>query len=150
MLLNDVRILSQVSSNQGINGTNRLSIHRYRVAFFMLILTTTTLWFWIWDGYWQHFGSFPSNDLQDSFYESQAEDKPPISVDSHVEPNIVNPAGSNDIIADLQRHHSAVVEHLFPASAMDSWMVPNRKALRDLLTCLAQNACLPNQEKSTL
>lgn len=139
-----------------LNPNDRLSIHRYRVAFLMLTLTTATLWFWIWDGYWQwqHSGSFPSNDLQDSFYESQAEDESLASVDSHVDlsigPLVPYPAGSSDITADLQLHYSAVVEHLFPASATDSWMVPNRKALLSLLACLNQNACRPNQEKSTL
>lgn len=112
-----------------------------------LVLTTTALWLWNWTGRWQLSGHPSSDNLIDPVDIPHSVVEPPGSVENHADIDFVNPSHDTNVAADSQLQHSAVIERLFPASAMDSWMVPNREALRDLLFCLDSDGCGSNQRK---
>lgn len=127
---------------------------RFRAVFLALVLTATAVWLFNSTCHWQLPVSrhSSSGDLSDPVAIVQSVTEPLGTIETHAHLDIVN--STNDTngpgAADLQLQRSAAIERLLPASAADSWMVPNREALGDLLSCLESDGCRPNQRKSML
>lgn len=119
------------------------------MVFVALVSTTAAVWLWNWTGHWQLFelsGHSSSDGVTNPIPQSLT--KPPGSFENNTDLDVVTPSNDTNVAAHLQLQHSEAVERLFPASAIDSWMVHNREALRGLLLCLESDGCRPNQRKS--